>query len=93
MTVCVGLWCVGLSQAKHRASAKATRVDADGFQLVSGKRRRRRGQGDDGSMTAGEKRRRKKGPMELANFYRFQLRESKRDRTYTAGCFVCSLRH
>jgi len=75
-----------VEQSKHQARAGAAKTDADGFTLVTGKRRRRMGDTDDvGGLTSsatGEKRRRKKGPMELSNFYRFQVRESKRDRRW-----------
>lgn len=81
---------VSIPQQKHAARGAAAGVGADGFTLVTGKRRRRAPvattNGDAlagalGTSATGLKRRRKKGPMERPDFYRFQVRESKRDRT------------
>jgi ribosomal RNA-processing protein 7 len=69
------------SKASHFVQAFRTRLqleqteDDDGFMLVSKKKRARQGEGNTGS------RRRKKKTKELDDFYRFQMRERKRNRT------------
>jgi ribosomal RNA-processing protein 7 len=61
--------------ARRRAAAEAA-ADADGFTMVSSKKRARVAPGKPSGKGSNKK---KKAPKELTNFYRFQVRESKRD--------------
>lgn len=62
----------------------ASEMDADGFTLVTRKRKQK----DVTAEEATAARRKKKGGLELENFYRFQMRENKRDREFGLG-FAC----
>ena len=78
-------------RARRRARAAARDMadgvaDEDGFITVTYKKKRRHDDADDGDDTAagaaaanGRRKKRKKN-LELVNFYRFQMREAKRER-------------
>lgn len=65
------------TSAHEAAKVAKSTVDDDGFTLVTRKRRQKDVESED----AAAKRRKRKTEKELANFYRFQLRESRRDGT------------
>ena len=55
-------------------------IDSDGFTLVKNRNKRKKSNNNDNDKNKGRKRSKKnKGTEELKNFYRYQLREEKKD--------------